>query len=77
MSLRCPRCSSENIRGMHHDFGDAGLREYGCLDCGLIEDRRTDDADYRDWLERWESDGQPAAAAPAAPAPAPAPEKLP
>ena len=56
----CPRCGSSEIRGAHFDFDTAGLREFGCLACGLIEDCRTDAPDYAAWLSRWmPSDDQP------------------
>jgi len=30
------------------------LRDFGCLSCGTIEDRRSDAADYVRWRARWE-----------------------
>jgi hypothetical protein len=70
MTTRCPRCGSSQIRGAKFGFAASSLREFGCLTCGLIEDRRTDAPDYVEWLARWKSEGAPSAA----PGPAPAAE---
>jgi uncharacterized protein (TIGR02996 family) len=59
---RCPRCGSSQVRGAKFGFAASSLREFGCLNCGLVEDRRTDAPDYREWLARWHSDA-PATAA--------------
>jgi len=68
MTTRCPRCGSSQVRGAKFGFGASSLREFGCLNCGLVEDRRTDAPDYAEWLARW----SPVIAAAAPPAPAPA-----
>ncbi|HEY0992268.1 MAG TPA: hypothetical protein VGD80_34690 [Kofleriaceae bacterium] len=62
MTTRCPRCGSSQIRGAKFGFAASSLREFGCLNCGLIEDRRTDAPDYAEWLARWKSEGAPSAA---------------
>ena len=53
---RCPRCGSTQVRGAKFGFATASLREFGCESCGLVEDRRTDAPDFKEWLARWKSD---------------------
>src|SRR5262245_5427052 len=57
---RCPRCGSTRIRGAKFGFTASSLREYGCLNCGLYEHRRTDAPDYKAWLDRWEPETEAA-----------------
>jgi uncharacterized protein (TIGR02996 family) len=70
---RCPRCGSTKVRGGKAGFAEASLREFGCLNCGLFEDRRTDAPDYKEWLARWKSNAP--AAAPIAPTAPTAPDE--
>lgn len=65
MTTRCPRCGSSQVRGAKFGFAASSLREFGCLNCGLIEDRRTDAPDYVEWLARWKSADSAPSASPA------------
>lgn len=50
---RCPACGATQVRGGKTTFPEASLREYGCMSCGLYEERRSDDADFATWLDSW------------------------
>jgi hypothetical protein len=52
---QCPRCGSYDVTGRKFGGmpGGGHLREFGCLACGLIEDRRSDAPDLREFIDRW------------------------
>jgi uncharacterized protein (DUF983 family) len=57
MITKCPRCGSTDVHGGKFTFPENVLREFGCRACGLDEFRRSDDADFAQWLQSWTRPG--------------------
>ena len=53
MLTRCPECGSFRVRPSKFGMAGGHLREFGCLTCRIVEDRRSDAPDYVAWVDRW------------------------
>jgi hypothetical protein len=58
MTMHCPRCGSDRVRGSKSTLPQVEYREFGCMNCGLAESHAMNSPDFGEWLNRWEEPWQ-------------------